>query len=134
MKDKTKTNVSSRRTFLKTSLGAAAAAGFPTIVPSSVFGQLSPSNRINIGAIGVGRISRVHDLPGIWKYDQANIMAVCDLDANHVELGKALINGYYSKKTSKPYDGVIGYHHYRELIANTEIEAVVTSTPAHQHG
>jgi predicted dehydrogenase len=133
MKHKTKTTVSSRRAFLKTSLGAAAAAGFPTIVPSSVFGQASPSNRINIGAIGVGRISRVHDLPGIWKYDQANIMAVCDLDANRVELGKALINGYYSKKTGKAYDGVTGYHHYRELLANKDIDAVVISTPDHQH-
>src|SRR5258708_27169622 len=102
MKDKTKITVSSsRRTFLKTSLGAAAAAGFPTIVPSSVFGQLSPSNRINVGAIGVGRISRGHDLPGIWKYDQANIMAVCGLGSNRVERGKARINGYYSKKTGK---------------------------------
>jgi predicted dehydrogenase len=133
MKDKTKTMVSSRRTFLKTSLGAAAAAGFPTIVPSSVFGQASPSNRINIGAIGVGRISRVHDLPGIWKYDQANIMAVCDLDANRIELGKTFINSYYSKKTGKPYDGVTGYHHYRELLANKDIDAVVISTPDHQH-
>jgi predicted dehydrogenase len=133
MKDKIRTTVSSRRTFLKTSLGAAAVAGFPTIVPSRVFGQLAPSNRINVGAIGVGRISRGHDLPGIWKYDQANIMAVCDLDANRVELGKALINGYYSKKTGKPYDGVTGYHHYRELLANKDIDAVVISTPDHQH-
>jgi predicted dehydrogenase len=133
MTAKTKATLSSRRTFLKTSLGAAAAAGFPTIVPSSVFGQTSPSNRINIGAIGVGRISRGHDLPGIWKYDQANIIAVCDLDANRVELGKALINGYYSKKTGKPYDGVTGYDHYRELLANKDIDAVVISTPDHQH-
>src|SRR6202048_4248370 len=133
MKDKTKTTASSRRTFLKTSLGAAAAVGFPTIVPSSVLGQLSPSNRINVGAIGVGRISRVHDLPGIWKYDQANIMAVCDLDANRVESGKAFVNGYYSKKTGKPYDGVTGYHNYRELLANKDIDAVVVSTPDHQH-
>ncbi|MCU1250297.1 MAG: putative dehydrogenase, partial [Edaphobacter sp.] len=133
MKDKKRTTVTSRRTFLKSSLGAAAAVGFPTIVPSSVFGQLAPSNRINIGAIGVGRISRGHDLPGIWKYDQTNIMAVCDLDANRVELGKALINGYYSKKAGKPYDGVTGYHHYRELLANKDIDAVVISTPDHQH-
>jgi predicted dehydrogenase len=133
MKDKRKTTVSSRRGFLKTSLGAAAAVGFPTIVPASVFGQGSPSNRINVGAIGVGRISRGHDLPGVWKYDQANIMAVCDLDANRVELGKALINGYYAKKTGKPYDGVTGYHHYRELLANKDIDAVIISTPDHQH-
>ena len=74
----------SRRNFQRTSLEAAAAVGFPTIVPASVFGQRAPSNRINAGAIGVKRISRVHDLPGIWQYDDARIMAVCDLDANRV--------------------------------------------------
>src|ERR1700729_4658961 len=115
--------MNSRRDFLK--MGAAVAIGFPTIVPASVFGQTAPSNRINIGAIGVGRISRGHDLPGIWKYDQARIMAVCDLDANRVEQGKALINGYYSKKTGKPYDALIGYHHYRELLANKKNDPLV---------
>jgi predicted dehydrogenase len=123
----------SRRSFLKTSMAAAATAGFPTIVPSSVFGQMAPSNRINVGAIGVGRISRVHDLPGILPYDDVRIMAVCDLDANRVELGKALINGVYAKKTGKDYDGVVGYHNYHELLANKDIDAVVVSTPDHQH-
>ena len=120
-----------RRNFLK--MGAAAAISFPTIVPSSVFGQKAPSNRINVGAIGVGRISRGHDLPGIWQFDQARIMAVCDLDAKRVEAGKTLVNGYYSKKTGKPYDGVTGYHNYHELLANKDIDAVVISTPDHQH-
>ena len=55
---------------------AAVAFGFPLIVPASVFGQNAPSNRINIGAIGTGRISRTHDVPGIWPYDSARIMAV----------------------------------------------------------
>ena len=32
------------------------ALAFPMIVPSSVFGRSAPSNRINIGAIGVGQI------------------------------------------------------------------------------
>ena len=122
-----------RRTFLKMSAGAVAAAGFPAIVPSSVMGQKSPSNRINIGAIGVGRISRIHDLPGIWKYDQARIMAVCDLDSKRMEEGKALVNSYYAKQTGKDYDGVTSYHNYRELLANKDIDAVVISTPDHQH-
>jgi len=76
----TKTAISRRR-FLKTTSCAAAIIGFPTIVPASVFGQFAPSKRINIGAVGVGRISRVHDLPSILPYDHAKIMAVCDLDA-----------------------------------------------------
>jgi predicted dehydrogenase len=122
-----------RRDFLKLSVGAAAAVGFPTIVPARVFGQTAPSNRINVGAIGVGRISRGHDLPGIWQFDQARIMAVCDLDAKRVEEAKTLVNGYYSKKTGKPYDGVTGYHNYHELLANKDIDAVVISTPDHQH-
>jgi predicted dehydrogenase len=122
-----------RRTFLKMSAGAVAAAGFPAIVPSSVMGQKAPSNRINIGAIGVGRISRGHDLPGIWKYDQARIMAVCDLDSKRMEEGRELVNGYYAKQTGKEYDGVTGYHDYHELLANKDIDAVVISTPDHQH-
>jgi predicted dehydrogenase len=102
-------------------------------VPASVFGQTAPSNRINVGAIGVGRISRGHDLPGIWQFDQARIMAACDLDSKRVEEAKVLINGYYSKKTGKAYDGVTGYHNYHELLANKDIDAVVISTPDHQH-
>ena len=122
----------SRRAILKTGLGAAVTAGFPTIVPATVFGQTAPSNRINIGAIGVGRISRGHDLAAIRKYDFARIMAVCDLDANRVEQGKTLVNGYYAKD-GKPYDGVTGYRDYRELLANKDVDAVVISTPDHQH-
>jgi hypothetical protein len=46
-----------RRNFIKkSSLGTAAAVAFPTIVPSSVFGKNAPSNKINIGQIGCGRI------------------------------------------------------------------------------
>ena len=122
-----------RRDFLKKSMAAAVATGFPTIVPASVLGQAAPSNRINVGAIGVGRISRGHDLPGIWQFDQARIMAVCDLDSNRVEQAKILINGIYSRKTGKPWDGVTGYHNYHELLANKDIDAVVISTPDHQH-
>jgi len=127
----------SRRTFLKTSLGAAAAVGFPTIVPSTVLGQDAPSNRINIGAIGVGRISRVHDMPGVWKYTTGarnnRIIAVCDLYAPRVEQGKQLLNGVYSKQTGKDYNATIGYSDYRELLSNKDIDAVIISTPDHQH-
>ena len=123
----------SRRRFLKTGLGAMAAVGFPTIVPATVFGQYAPSKRINIGAIGTGRISRGHDMPLLLPYDQARIVAVCDLDAHRVEDGKKLVNDFYAKKTGKPYDGVTGYANYHELLANKDIDAVVVSTPDHWH-
>lgn len=123
----------SRRSFLKKTASSALVAGFPMIVPSSLFGQYSPSKRINVGAIGVGRISRAHDLPGIWQFDGARIMAMCDLDANRVAAGKELLNGVYAKKTGNPYNGVTGYSDYHELLANKDIDAVVISTPDHQH-
>ncbi len=123
----------SRRRFLKTGLGTAAAIGFPSIVPASVLGQYAPSKRINVGAIGVGRISRVHDMPGILQYDRARIVAVCDLDAHRVEDGRKFVNDFYAQRTGKPYDGTIGYANYHELMANREIDAVVISTPDHWH-
>jgi len=127
-----------RRQFLGSTgaglLGVSAVArGFPAIVPASVLGPKSPGNRINIGAIGTGRISRVHDLPGIWRYDTARLMAACDLDANRVADAKTLINGTYAKQTGKAYDGVTGYTDYRELLANKDVDAVVISTPDHWH-
>jgi predicted dehydrogenase len=127
----------SRRDFLKTAgsgvVASSVVAGFPSIVPATVFGAASPSNRINIGAIGVGRISRGHDLPGIWQHDSARIIAVCDLDSKRVEEAKQLVNDTYTKKTGKPYSGVTGYTDHRELLANRDIDAVVISTPDHQH-
>src|SRR3954454_18751341 len=109
----------SRRRFLgaagKGLAASSVAAGFPSIVPASVLGATSPGNRINIGAIGTGRISRVHDLPGLWKFDSARLMAVCDLDSHRIDDAKTLVNGHYTKKTGKPYDGVTGYANYREL-------------------
>jgi predicted dehydrogenase len=108
-------------------------AGFPAIVPASVLGAHAPGNRINIGAIGNGRISRVHDLPGLWQYDTARIMAVCDLDAGRVEDAKTLVNGRYAKTTGKPYDGVTTYRDYHEVLANPDVDAVVISTPDHWH-
>src|SRR2546426_5641830 len=126
-----------RRRFLATAgkgvVPSPALGAFPAIVPASVFGSTSPSNRINVGAIGTGRISRGHDLPGIWQHDIARIMAVCDLDRRRVEDAKTLVNGYYAQKTGKPYDGVTGYASYHDLLASKDVDAVVISTPDHWH-
>ena len=101
MNDRTRKGTSRRKFITLAGKGVAASAaavGFPSIVPASVFGAFSPSNRINVGAIGTGRISRAHDLPGIWRHDIARIMAVCDLDGKRVQDAKALINEQYAKK------------------------------------
>jgi predicted dehydrogenase len=122
----------SRRSLIRAG-AAAAAVGFPAIVPSSVFGATAPSNRLNIGAIGVGRISRIHDLPEVWKHDDAHVVAVCDLDTKRIALGQQLIDETYAKKTGKAYSGTRGYADYHELLANKDIDGVLISTPDHQH-
>jgi predicted dehydrogenase len=127
----------SRREFVKTAAAGAvatlAAGGFPSIVPASVLYGRGPGNRINVAAIGTGRISRGHDLPGVWRYEDAQVVAVCDLDSRRAEDAKRLVNDYYAKKTGKPYDGVRVYADYRELLQNKEIDAVLVSTPDHWH-
>ncbi len=127
-----------RRNFVKKSFTAGAGAsvaisGFPTIVPASVFGKNAPSNKINIGAIGVGRISREHDMAETLKYDRARIMAVCDLDSKRLADGKKYVNDYYTKKSGAPYDGVTMYDDHRALLLNKDIDAVLISTPDHSH-
>lgn len=101
-------NSFNRRDFMKSTVktGVAtgiASLGFPTIVPAHVMGKDAPSNKINIGAIGVGRISRDHDMAETLKYDHARIMAVCDVDAKRLADGKKYVNDFYTKKTGKAY-------------------------------
>ncbi|HSP92637.1 MAG TPA: Gfo/Idh/MocA family oxidoreductase [Vicinamibacterales bacterium] len=127
----------SRRAFLATAGKGAVAASlvssFPAIVPASVVGPFAPSNRINIGAIGCGRISRGHDMPGVWKHPAARIVAVCDLDAKRLEDAKRHVNGHETAATGKPSDAVAGYADYRELLVSRDVDAVLVSTPDHWH-
>ena len=94
----TTTRTVSRRSFLASSGKGAAAATLlgaaPAIVPATVFGKTSPSNRINVAAIGVGRISRDHDMPETLVFDSARVMAVCDLDRHRLEDGKRFVNDF----------------------------------------
>jgi predicted dehydrogenase len=132
------TKQQSRMSFLKKAglgmSGILISSAFPTIVPASVFGKLAPSNRINIGQIGFGRIARSHDLPDILKNDIAHVMAVADVDRKRAKLGKDWIEAAYAKKTGKQnYVDVRTYEDYHDLLANKDIDAVVISTPDHWH-
>jgi len=125
----------SRRKFIKSSvIGASAAFAVPSIVPSSVFGKSAPSNKINVGQIGCGRIARDHDMPGTIQHDVARVIAVSDIDSNRLEDGKKRVEDLYAKKTgSDQAVDVKMYADYKEMLQNKDIDAVVISTPDHWH-
>lgn len=124
-----------RRAFIKNS--AAAAAGsliVPTIIPASVIGKNPPSDKINIGQIGFGRIAMTHDLQDTLPFDMARVVAVADFDSKRLASGKKFIEGFYAKLTGKSdYVNVRTYGDYHEIIADKGIDAVIISTPDHWH-
>ena len=124
-----------RRKFIEHAItGVAATIGLPTIVPASVFGKNAPSNKINIGQIGCGRIAREHDLAETFKHDVARVVAACDVDRNRLEDGKRLIDRFYAQKTGNDkYMDTKMYDDYREMLLNKDIDAVIISTPDFWH-
>ncbi len=124
-----------RRNFIRHSLaGTAGMIIAPTIIPSSVLGKNAPSNKINIGQIGFGRIAKGHDLPETLAYDVARVMAVADVDSNRLKDGKQFLEKYYNDKfKSTSYLNVKTYGDYREMLLNKDIDAVIISTPDHWH-
>ncbi|HBB01506.1 MAG: oxidoreductase [Bacteroidetes bacterium GWD2_45_23] len=124
-----------RRMFIKKAAATAVGtAVFPTIVPSSLFGKNAPSNKINIGQIGFGRIARDHDMAETIKYGQAQFIAVCDVDKKRLLDGKKYIDNYYAKKTGNSnYSNARMYDDYQEMLLNKDIDAVIISTPDHWH-
>ncbi len=124
----------SRRTFLTRAAGlVGTAVAVPAIVPSSVFGAAAPSSRITIGAIGVGRMG-MGDLREILGFEEARVVAVCDVDTNRIARAKQTVQSRYAEQMSAgAYDGCAGYRDWRDVIARKDIDAVMVVTPDHWH-
>ncbi len=120
-----------RRDFIDKSVKAGLAF---SIVPRSVLGGtnfIAPSDRINLGYIGVGKQS-YGLMNGLSNCKEVLIQAACDVDtrklANFIsETNKAQVN------LKKPSVQMKGYGLYRELLENRDIDAVVIATPDHWH-
>lgn len=107
-----------RRNFIKSSIAAAAAF---TIVPRHVLGgpgYLSPSDELTNAIIGVGGMGRGH-----IRYTGARLLAVCDVDQNHLQQALAQTG-----------PDVKGYKHYRDVLERDDIDIVHIATPPHWHG
>lgn len=130
-----------RRDFLKTSTATISA---PMIVSSRVFGAYAPSNRINVGFIGLGNQSTI-DLPAFINNPDVQVLAVCDVNTASGgyrdekqflgrKVGQETVNDHYARQTeSGTYNGCDAYVDFREMLARDDIDAVVLVVPDHWH-
>ncbi len=123
-----------RRTFLrKAAAGIAGGVFAPWIFPERIRGQQAALNQINIGCIGVGRMGQ-GDLREILEFDEATVVAVCDVDSWRLNNARDLVESHYgSREKSGRYQGCDIYRDYRALLARTDIGAVQICTPDHWH-
>jgi len=120
----------SRRKFLRqATAGAAAAVAAPYFVPARVLGAegvTPPSDRIVMGVIGTGGMGKAN-LGAFMGEPDVQMVAVCDVDARHLQEGLEMVNGKYGNRDCKAYGD------FRELLARLDIDAVAVVTPDHWH-
>ena len=121
----------SRRDFLKTSTLAAAAGTVPYWFrpgSRSVRAADSPNERPLAGCIGTG--SR-WDGVGPAAMEFADVIAVCDVDANHAEKARSRVK---EKQSTGGRSGDVAVHEdYRKLLEDPSIDIVTIVTPDHWH-
>jgi predicted dehydrogenase len=120
--------MSERRDFLK-ALAAGVVAGFPAIVPSSALGRdgyVAPSERIVFGSIGVGRQGS-GDMKGFLAQPDVRMAAICDVQQATRERSQATVNRHYGDTQCTTYND------YRELLARSDIDAVMIATGERWH-
>jgi len=107
-----------RKNFIKKSIGA---IGAFTIIPRHVLGgngYTAPSDQLTKAVIGVGAMGRGH-----LNYPGSRLVAVCDVDSNHLERALSITG-----------QGVRAYTDYREVLEQDDVDIVHIVTPPHWHG
>jgi predicted dehydrogenase len=115
-----------RRQFLGLS---GAALAFPTIISSSVLGRAgepAPSARISLGIVGCGGMGN-GNTDSFLALRECQVVAACDVDQTHLDALVKKVNGHYKDTGCK------AYHDYRELMARSDIDAVMLALPDHWH-
>ncbi len=116
----------SRRQLLKTA-GALAVA--PLVVPGSVLGlngAVRPSDRIVLGAIGIGPRG-THDLGCFLGERDVQFVAICDVRAERREFVKKMADDKYANQDCKTYRVM------HDILARPDIDAVLIATGDRWH-
>ena len=123
-----KISSSTRREFLggmtKVMLASTVA---PLFLPSRLFGQDAPSNKLNLAIVGTGGVVRSH-LPVILGPDGANVSALCDVNLRNIQVNRdnpQLKEGLAKSKI---------YQDYRKLLEDANsYDAVLIATGCRWH-
>jgi len=121
-----------RRDFISKS---ALATGAISVVPRHVIGGsgfLAPSDRINLGFIGLGKQS-LGLMNSITGCPETMVLAACDVDKKKLDRFKNAAEAVNAKKLNGGNQAVDTYENYRELLERKDIDAVVIVTPDHWH-
>ncbi len=119
----------SRRTFLKGAVGAGLGASVFSIIPASAMGRAirsSPGNKIVMGCIGVGG-QGTSDMYSFLFQPDTRIVAVCDVDKDHLANAKKIVDQHYGNQDCAAYVD------FRELLARDDLDAISLATPDHWH-
>ena len=112
----------SRRSFLKASLATAAGTiFFPYIARSNPIGA---NNRVRMALIGCGGIMEGHH-GWAQSHPMIDLVAVCDVKTSKREAALAKL------KNKNP--DAVGYVDYGDIMARSDIDAVIIGTPDHWH-
>ena len=118
-----------RRGFLKAALQAGALISLPQIIPGSVLGlngAVAPSERIILGAIGIGNRGS-YDLGCFLREPDVQFVAICDVKENRRQAVKKLADTQYGNTDCSMYRDL------RELLARNDIDAVLIATGPNWH-
>lgn len=120
----------SRRRWLQTTAAASTLLATRGLWASP---RRAPSDRINLGFIGIGMMGRGH-LGGFLGHGDVQVVAVCDVEQTRLANAKEQVEAKYAEATrSGNYSGCHSYVDFRELLAREDIDAVVIATPDHWH-
>ncbi len=121
-----------RRRFLA---GISAAVAAPAAVPTSALGlvgDVAPSNRITMGLIGCGGHGAGWNLDRMLENPHQQVVAVCDVDAQHAAHAERKVNAHYSQNLNRNYRCDV-HQDFRDLINRKDVDAVAVATPDHWH-
>ena len=114
------TELATRRTFVQL-----AAGGIGLAAASRAYAGPPPSDRIQVGFIGLGGqgTSRLNEF---MRHPDVVAAAVCDLDRTHLDAAAAAVEKAQGHKPEQ-------FHDFRKLLDRKDLDAVMVATPDHWH-